>query len=116
MENEITNKPKEGTWDNMNTEEMPKLKIEAFDSPEEVVIDCDKPREIQWDDGVFYGFDVIHEGERKQFSTSAWTLLKGLKALEPIKGKRVKITKKMIKGKQQYFVEDLDVTKEEEVK
>ena len=39
--------------------------------------------------------------------TSAWTLLRGLKALTPLKGKKVRITKKLIKSKQTFEVEEL---------
>lgn len=105
---EQTNKPMQGTWDNIMSMTQPKLKFEKFNTPELVTIDCIKPREVIWDDAVFYVFDVIHNGEKKQMSTSAWTLLKGIKTFEPIKGKTLRITKKMLNGKQIYTVENID--------
>jgi hypothetical protein len=95
-----------GTWNNINLEEKrEKIKFE-FDKPVEVTMQSQQPREIPWETGVFYVFDVLYEGEEKCITTSAWTLLRGLKTFEPLEGKRLTITKMMDKGKQVYKVEE----------
>ena len=106
MENVETKKPQEGAWNKMMTDEerKPKVKFE-FDQTQVIVMQCDEPREIEWEDSVFYVFDVMHNGEEKVITTSAWSLLRDLKCFEPLKGKTLKITKRMIKNKQTYVVE-----------
>ncbi|KKN14406.1 hypothetical protein LCGC14_0996560 [marine sediment metagenome] len=110
-ENEIANKPKEGTYNEMTPsgDRKPKITFE-LDVPEEVTFSPDfvKPRELPSQDrGVFYIFECLHEGEEKVFLTAAWSMLQGLKDVEPLAGKTVIITKNMKEGKQHYDVEDL---------
>ena len=109
MENKQAEKPKMnmGTWENISTavfEKKPSVEFE-INIPQIVTMQCDKPREINWEGGVFYVFDVSHKGENKSIKTSAWSLIRGLKAQEPLNGRTLKIEKKMIKGKQAYVVE-----------
>lgn len=114
MEEEQTNKPTEGSWANLSTEESErKRKVEfEFDKAQIVTFspEFSAPKELPNKDGsgVFYIFDVVQDGEEKVVMTSAWTLMKGLKSLEPLAGKTVKITKSMKDGKQNYSVEDTD--------
>ena len=107
MENITTSKPKEGAWDKLITdiERKPKLKFE-FEKTEVVTMKTEEPREIEWEDSVFYIFDVVHQGVDKVITTSAWSLLRGIKCFEPLKGKTLRITKRMLKGKQVYIVEE----------
>jgi len=115
MEKNENQKTQSGTWDNIETGER-KPKVE-FELNKEVVVTimCDEPREIPWEDGVFYIFEVTHEGEDKVISTSAWTLLRGLKERMPLKGKTLRIVKEMVKGKQTFRVESNEEKVEEEV-
>jgi len=111
MEINETNKLTAGTWANMLTEEAEKKdKVEfEINKPQVVIMKCSKPREIQWDTGVFYVFDVEHEEKDKAIVTSAWTLLKGLKNQEPFEGIVLEITKVMDKGKQTFKVEKVEL-------
>lgn len=115
MEEEKTNQLELGTWENLNTEEIEKKPKVKFDLDKEVVVefpeDFEKPMEMKSENGgVYYIFHVTEIGENsreeKVIMTSAWTLLRGLKNLEPLKGKRVGITKKMESGKQKLVVEE----------
>jgi hypothetical protein len=112
MEN---NETKIGTWDNMDTgERKPKVEFE-LNKPEIVTIECEEPREIPWEDSAFYVFDVTHNGEDKCISTSAWTLMRGLKAISPRKGKTLTIVKELLNGRQSYKVTEGAVIPEEKV-
>lgn len=66
-------------------------------------------------DGVYYIIDVLEEGKEKVLMTSSWSMLKGLKANAPIKGKTFKITKEIESGKQHFDVKCLDTVSEEVV-
>tara|TARA_R100001086_G_scaffold239797_1_gene165471 strand:+ start:103 stop:486 length:384 start_codon:yes stop_codon:yes gene_type:complete len=100
---------KSGTWDTISNEPLKeKIKFE-FSKPESVLMQCDSPREIPWETGVFYVFDVLHDGKEKCITTSAWTLLKGLKSFDPLNGKNLVISKVMDGGKQVYKVEEKDM-------
>ena len=109
-----TNQPQLGTWDKLSTvdaERLPKIEFQV-NIPVVVSFADDNPREFLGDTGAYYIFDVVHhEGEGhetdKVIVTSAWTLLKGLKALTPLKGKKVEITKRLIKGKQGFEVKPI---------
>ena len=107
MDNEkeaTTNQPTLGTWDKLSTEETerkPKVEFE-LNKPVEVVFIEDEPAEFTGDNGAYYLFNVEENQEEKVIMTSAWTLLKALKMLSPLKGKIVSITKKMEKGKQHF--------------
>jgi len=105
---EETKTPQLGTWDKLPTEETPKLPKVVFDLDKEVAVEfLDEPTELSGDNGAYYIFQVKEDGEEKVIMTSAWTLLRGIKMLSPIKGKKAKITKKLIKGKQQFEVVSL---------
>ncbi len=99
-------------WDSVNptASNDPKIVFE-FNIPVVVTFpnDFTKPDEYEstYSDqgGKYCVFKVLHEGETSAIVTSAFSLLRGLKALEPLAGKSVKITKKLDKGKQQYIVE-----------
>jgi len=107
MEEIKTTQPTLGTWDKLPTEEIERKPKVSFDVniPVEVVFASENPREYQGDNGVYYVFDVKEKEEEKVIMTSAWTLLRALKVLVPLKNKKVKIVKKLIKGKQQFEVE-----------
>ena|SRR3990167_2333118 len=105
------NKPKAGSWDNLSLtspERKPKVKFE-INKPVIITLTVDSPREIFWEDSTFYVFECTEGGEERSLSTSAWSLLRGLKAYEPLNGKTLRITKEMIKGKQNYKVETNEV-------
>jgi len=114
MEEETTAKPQQGSWDNLETGDIERKEKVEFDinKPLEVSFDSNfsNPREYTSKDGkgVFYIFDVIHENKEKVIITSAWSLLRGLKSIKELAGKRVKILKSMVDGKQHYSVEELD--------
>jgi len=103
------NKPQSGAWDNMNLDEFHQGVKFEINIPVKVTFpdDFEKPKELpnKTGDGVFYSFPVKIEGEDRNVNTSAWSLLKTLKENEPLAGKTVLITKKLINGKQQFFVE-----------
>lgn len=114
FEKSKTIKPVCGTWDKLDAEpkeRRPKIEFE-FGKEVIVIMQCDQPREIQWEDGVFYVFEVLEKGVEKSIVTSAWSLLRGLKSFEPLDGKTLKILKLMEKGKQVYKVS----TNEEKIK
>ena len=121
-ENDITKKPKEGTWDEMqpSSERKPKVEFEMnksvkvsfkpdFTKPFEYTSQVDK-------ESVYYLFNCTQDEEEKVFLTSAWSLLKGLKDLEPLANKTVLITKDMKDGKQHYSVEEVNKDDVEVVK
>jgi hypothetical protein len=100
-------KPTEGTWEKMTKsgDKKPRIKFE-FDHPVAVLLQCNEPREINWEDSVFYVFDVLCNGNEMAVVTSSWSLLRGLKNFEPLFGKSILITKKMVKGRQLYEVKE----------
>jgi len=102
-------KPQSGAWNTMNTEEYAEgIKFE-INIPVKVCFspDFSEPREQtnKDGDGVFYIFPVTVNKEEKSLMTSAWSLLRALKENEPLAGKTLLVTKKLINGKQQYFVD-----------
>lgn len=103
-----TTQPSLGTWDKLPTQDTEKAPKVNFDVniPVEVVFKDGNPREHQGENGAFYVFDVKVGSEDKAIVTGAWTLLRGLKVLTPLAGKRVIITKKLIKGKQTFEVKE----------
>jgi LAS superfamily LD-carboxypeptidase LdcB len=107
MDEKIFNQPSIGTWDKLPKEPMEKLpKVEFLvNIPQTVTFTINEPREYQGDNGAYYVFDVMHESQKKAIVTSAWSLLRTLKTLTPLKEKTVTITKKMEKGKQFFSVE-----------
>jgi len=106
-------KPQQGEWENMSTEEPERkeqVKWEKVGDSHDLVFLADNPHEFPSTeaDGVFYVFDVEEENEERVILTSAWSLLRGLKKHMPLKGKRLVITKEMVKGKQMFVVTDPD--------
>lgn len=96
-----------GTWQNLNVSQVPKVKFE-INIPQKISfplgVNGPEERESDYSEGVYYSFQVIHEGVEKVMNVSAWTLLKGLKENEPLAGKTLNIVLKVIKGKQQYLI------------
>lgn len=106
MEETKTTQPTLGTWEKLPTEESerrPKINFE-IGKEIEVTFEENEPREYTGDNGAYYLFDVLENGEQKVIMTSAWTLLRQLKLLTPLAGKRVVISKKLIGGKQTFEV------------
>ena len=104
MEENKTAQPQLGTWDNLPTEESerrPKVPLE-MNAPVVVTFLKDSPVELNGENGVYYLFDVIQGEEEKVIMTSAWSLLRGLKLLHPLSNKKVRIERKIEKGKQFY--------------
>lgn len=116
---ELKNKMEKGTYATINStkfESKPKVSFE-FGKPEVVTMACESPKEIDWEDGVFYVFDCYHNGELKVIKSSAYSFIRGMKEQEPYLHKRLNILKVMEAGKQRYIVTEFDAkTKEEEVK
>jgi len=119
---ENLNKPTEGTYDNMTPSGERKPKVEfIFNEPVEVSFadDFEKPVEFpssQEKGTVYYLFNCMHKGEEKVFLTSAWSLLQGLRNVEPLAKKTILITKDMTKeGKQHYSVEEVEGKTEDEI-
>jgi len=113
MEQEEPKKPSRGTWDNLPTEQRerkPKVDFQ-INIPVECVFQSDDPVEMEGETGAYYIFDVKVGDEDKVVMTSAWSLLGALKTLTPLTGKRIKITKELVKGKQHFKVEDMTVVK-----
>jgi len=114
MEKEITNNPTLGAWDKLPTEfeeRKPKIEFEV-NKPVEVIFLDNEPTEMQGDTGAYYIFNVEQNKEKKVIMTSAWSLLRILKTLTPLAGKRVKITKVMEKGKQHFEANVVEGMKE----
>jgi len=106
-----------GSWDNLPIKNLEKEKLPqiVFEFDKEVIVEFEenfvKPIELVNTNnrfnnrgGVYYLFHCKNKGVKKIFFASAWTLLKGLKHCGLLAGKKVKITKKMIFGKQEYEV------------
>lgn len=106
MEKLTTTQPSLGTWANLPVEEIERKPKVSFDVniPVEIIFKEDNPREYQGDSGAYYVFDVSVKEEDKVIMTSAWSLLRALKILTPLKGKKVSIVKKLVKGKQTFEV------------
>ena len=110
MEIDITRQPNLGTWNKLPTEQVerkPRIQFEV-NIPVEVEFLDNEPKEFQGETGAYYVFAVKHDvgglSEEKVIMTSAWSLLRSLKILTPLKNKKVTIVKRMIKGKQQFEV------------
>lgn len=99
-----------GTWGKLSTidtERLPKVIFE-INIPVKVTFKTDEPHEFTGNDGgAFYIFDVKEGEVDKVISTSAWTLLRGIKANAPLTGKTLEIVKKLVKGKQNYEVKSV---------
>ena len=96
-----------GTWEKLTTAEMPESQALKFDVniPREVVFVENEPTELASEGGgVYYMFLCQENGKDAVLNTSAWTLLRELKKIAPLKGKKVKIVKKLVKGKQGFEV------------
>ena len=93
-----------GTWDKLDTTETPesaKINFEV-NVPRELVFVEDYPQErvSQFQEGVYYKFLVKENGKDAVVNTNAITLIAALKKLSPLKDRKIKIVKKLIKGKQ----------------
>lgn len=92
-----------GTWDKLTTEDydqLPKVKFEV-NIPVIVEFKDEQPKEMVGEDGgIYYMFNVVANGTDSIIQSSAWTFLKGVKKLGNLKGKKVSVVKKLIKGKQ----------------
>ena len=106
MEQAKSNMPL-GVWEKLPTEKIeqkPRITFEV-NIPVVATFMSDNPREFQGETGAYYIFDIKVNGEDKVIMTSAWTLLRALKANTPLKNKTFKITKKLSKGKQGFEIE-----------
>ena len=118
---ENVNKPTEGTYDKMTPLGDRKPKVEfIFNKSVEVSFkeDFEKPTEFpssQDKGSVYYLFNCIQDNEEKIFMTSAWSLMQGLKNIEPLAGKTVLITKDMKDGKQHYSVQEVEGSDENSI-
>ena len=103
-----TKKPTTGTWGRlpMQKGDLPPRVSFDINIPEVVTFMEDEPTEREGEDGVYYSFEVNHNGLNTVLQTSAWTLLSELKKNSPLKSKTLKITKLMEKGKQYFLVEN----------
>lgn len=106
-------KAKTTLWDSVNPDKETKPKIVFdFNIPVTVEFPMDfiKPEEYpsQYGDDdqskTYCIFSVKHDGEDAVIVSSAYSLLRGLKANMPLGGKKLTIVKKMENGKQQYVV------------
>ena len=107
MEKDKTTQQSLGTWDKLPTENLerkPKVTFEV-NIPVDVKFLTDSPREYLGDNGAYYVFEVKVGEEEKVIMTSAWTLLRALKTLTPMKNKQARIVKRLLKGKQGFEVD-----------
>jgi len=96
-----------GTWNRINTDTREKVKFEV-NLTQRVVILNPEPKELAGDDGsVYYTFEVEQDKKSKIIQTSAWTLLKSLKMIGLKPGMVLDITKRLVKGKQQFEVHEV---------
>jgi len=104
-----TVQPQIGTWANLPTEEVDRKPKVEFDIniAKDLVFMTNEPREYQGDNGAYYIFDVEENKQPKVVMTSAWSLLRALKLIGELEGKRLQITKKMEKGKQFFEVNEV---------
>lgn len=104
-----TTQPQAGAWDKLSTEQVERHPKVMFDIniPQTVTFTVDAPREYVGESGAYYVFDVIQNKENKVIMTSAWSLLRAIKAIAPLKGKTITITKKLVKGKQTFEVSNV---------
>lgn len=95
-----------GTWDKLSTEVLDKKPKVTFEVniTQRVTFTENEPKELNGDTGAYYMFYVEQNKEAKVIQTSAWTLLRHLKILSPLKGKTLDITKRLVKGKQEFEV------------
>jgi len=110
--------PQTGTWDKMQSYPE-KIKFEVNKSVTVTFpTDFEQPLEMpnKEGDGVFYIFNVFSDGKEKAINTSSFTLLRSLKGCQPLAGKTLTITKKVVAGKNMFYVEcDNSDFKSEEV-
>jgi len=119
---ENQNKMGKGTWDKMSSEETERLPKVVFDigKNREVVFLENEPREFGSAEDAYYLFNVeeVVDGKpvAKVILTSAWSLLKGVKALAAdggLAGKKALISKHMKDGKQHFEVQPMSVATEQ---
>jgi len=107
-----------GAWDNIQVgERKPRITWANINDSHTVTFADNfvQPLEIPYKQGVFYVFDVRENGEELSITTSAWSLLRGLKEHMPLAGKILNITKRMKDGKQAYEVLDVNDVQEETI-
>ena len=107
MVEEQSSKPSKGTWDRLNSKDNAAKITFDVNISQKVTFLTDGPEELESTESegdVYYKFTVQQDGLDKYFNSSAWTLLGALKDLAPLKGKTVIITKKLVKGKQNFEV------------
>ena len=96
-----------GTWERINSEnydDKEKVKFE-INITQRVVILNPNPKELIGEDGgAYYMFDIEQDKKPKVLQTSAWTLLKALKAANLREGMIIDITKRIKQGKQYFEV------------
>ena len=103
-----TPKVQSGEWNKL--EGYPQKLIFELDKPVVVIFDANftNPKEMPSADGhsVYYIFDCMNgNGDKSCIQTSAWTMLNSLKSHDPLAGKTLVITKKLVKGKNMYYVQ-----------
>lgn len=107
MENQQQTKLQPGAWAHMTAyKNREDIKWE-LDKGHTVTFIDDEPQELtnNTDQSVFYKFNVVEGGAEKSITTSAKTLLGGIKGLgDPLKGRSAIITKRTAGGKQWYEV------------
>ena len=112
MNEEQSNKPTKGTWERLGTKDENRISFDVNISHTLTFL-TDTPEEIDSTDSpgtVYYKFAVIEDGVEKNFTTSAWTLMGGLKEIMPLKDKTAVITKRLVKGKQLFEVIEKPLT------
>lgn len=105
MENQTQMQP--GTWDRINTETRDKVKFDVNITQRVVVLNPIPKESVGDNGGVYYTFEIEQDKRQKVIQTSAWTLLKELKALNLKPGMTIDITKKLVKGKQLFEVKEV---------
>lgn len=110
MEQNEPNKPTLGTWDRLpiNDDPLPPKVSFELNVSQVVEFTSNDPEEREGDNGAYYTFPVVHNGNDTVIQTSAWTLLALLKKQTPLEGKTLKITKRMEKGRQFFTVEQVN--------
>ena len=105
-----TQKPLAGAWNDIQAYPE-KIKFET-NKPVTVTFPTEftEPLEMPSKEGnsVFYIFNVLSDGKMKSISTSSFTLLRSLKTHMPLAGKTLIVTKKIVAGKNMFYVESED--------
>lgn len=105
-------KPLKGAWNTIGTDRKPIVKfdiniVQRVTFADDFAEPTEMPSNSINADEVYYVFPVVQDGVEKNINASAWSLLRELKSNMPLAGKTLEIVKKLVKGKQQYFVTDI---------